>query len=31
MITPQPGARVYRAYGYTDMRKGMTGLAILVR
>jgi transposase len=31
MITPPPGARVYLACGYTDMRKGMTGLAMLVQ
>ena len=31
MITPPPGVRVYLACGYTDMRKGMTTLAVLVQ
>jgi transposase len=31
MITPSPGARIYLACGYTDMRKGMVGLAMLVQ
>jgi transposase len=31
MITPPPGARVYLACGYTDMRKGMGSLAVLVQ
>lgn len=31
MITPLPGVRVYLACGYTDMRKGMTTLAMLVQ
>ena len=30
MITPPPGVRVYLACGYTDMRKGMATLAMLV-
>ena len=31
MIAPPTGARVYLACGYTDMRKGMQGLAMLVQ
>jgi len=31
MITPPPGVRVYLACGYTDMRKGMSTLALLVQ
>ncbi|MGH7086882.1 MAG: IS66 family insertion sequence element accessory protein TnpB [Acetobacteraceae bacterium] len=31
MIAPAPGVRVYLACGVTDMRKGMTGLAMLVQ
>jgi transposase len=31
MITPPPGVRVYLACGYTDMRKGMTTLAMLMQ
>jgi transposase len=31
MITPPPGVRVYLACGYTDMRKGMATLAVLVQ
>ena len=31
MITPPVGARIYLACGYTDMRKGMTSLAMLVQ
>ena len=31
MITLAPGLRVYLACGVTDMRKGMTGLAMLVQ
>ena len=31
MITPLPGVRVYLACGYTDMRKGMATLAMLVQ
>jgi IS66 Orf2 like protein len=31
MITPPPGVRVYLACGYTDMRKGMATLAMLVQ
>ena len=31
MITPPPGLRVYLACGYTDMRKGMATLAMLVQ
>ena len=31
MITPPPGVRVYLACGYTDMRKGMSTLAMLVQ
>jgi transposase len=31
MITPPPGVRVYLACGYTDMRKGMANLAMLVQ
>jgi transposase len=31
MITPSPGVRVYLACGYTDMRKGMATLAMLVQ
>ncbi len=31
MIALQPGARVYLACGFTDMRKGMAGLAMLVQ
>jgi transposase len=31
MITPPPGARVYLACGYTDMRKGMGTLTALVQ
>ena len=31
MITPPPGVRVYLACGYTDMRKGMMTLAMLVQ
>jgi transposase len=31
MITSPPGVRVYLACGYTDMRKGMTTLAMLVQ
>ena len=31
MITPPAGVRVYLACGYTDMRKGMATLAMLVR
>jgi transposase len=31
MITPPAGVRVYLACGYTDMRKGMTTLAMLVQ
>jgi len=26
-----PGVKVHLAYGYTDMRKGMDGLALLVQ
>jgi transposase len=28
---PPPGARVWLACGYTDMRKGMDGLAVLAQ
>ena len=31
MIALASGLRVYLAYGVTDMRKGMTGLAMLVQ
>ena len=31
MITPPAGVRVYLACGYTDMRKGMATLAMLVQ
>ena len=31
MITPPPGVRVYLACGYTDMRKGIATLAMLVQ
>ena len=31
MIALAPGVRVYLACGVTDMRKGMTGLAMLVQ
>jgi hypothetical protein len=31
MITPPPGVQVYLARGYTDMRKGMATLAMLVQ
>src|ERR1700745_1330818 len=31
MMTPPPGVRVYLACGYTDMRKGMATLAMLVQ
>ena len=31
MITPPPGARVWLAAGFTDMRKGFDGLALLVQ
>jgi transposase len=31
MIALPPGARVYLACGVTDMRKGMSGLAMLVQ
>ncbi len=31
MIAPPAGLRVYLACGATDMRKGMTGLAMLVQ
>ena len=31
MITPPPGARVWLAAGFTDMRKGFHGLALLVQ
>jgi len=31
MIAPSTGVRVYLACGYTDMRKGMQGLAMLVQ
>src|SRR5262249_37535624 len=31
MITPAPGARVWFAAGFTDMRKGFDGLAMLVQ
>lgn len=31
MITPLPDARIYLACGYTDMRKGMGTLAVLVQ
>jgi transposase len=31
MITPPPGARVWLAAGFTDMRKGFDGLAMLVQ
>jgi transposase len=31
MIAPPAGARVYLACGYTDMRKGMASLAVLVQ
>lgn len=31
MITPLPGVRTYVACGYTDMRKGMATLAMLVQ
>ena len=31
MIAPPPGVRVYLACGYTDMRKGMATLAVLVQ
>ncbi len=31
MITPAPGARVWLAAGFTDMRKGFDGLAMLVQ
>jgi transposase len=31
MIAPPSGLRVYLACGATDMRKGMTGLAMLVQ
>ena len=31
MITPPPGVQVYMACGYTDMRKGMATLAMLVQ
>jgi transposase len=31
MIALPPGVRVYLARGVTDMRKGMVGLAMLVR
>jgi transposase len=31
MITPPPGVRVHLACGYTDMRKGMATLAMLVQ
>ena len=31
MITPPPGVRVYLACGYTDMRKGIASLAMLVQ
>jgi transposase len=31
VITPPAGLRVYLACGATDMRKGMTGLAMLVQ
>jgi transposase len=31
MISPASGLRIYLACGVTDMRKGMTGLAMLVQ
>jgi transposase len=31
MIAPPPGMRVYLACGHTDMRKGMSSLAMLVQ
>ena len=31
MITLNPSLRIYLACGVTDMRKGMTGLAMLVQ
>ena len=31
MITPPPGTRVWLAGGFTDMRKGFDGLAMLVQ
>ena len=31
MITPPAGVQVYLACGYTDMRKGMATLAMLVQ
>ncbi len=31
MIAPPVGLRIYLACGATDMRKGMTGLAMLVQ
>jgi transposase len=31
MIAPPAGVRIYLACGVTDMRKGMTGLAMLVQ
>ena len=31
MIVVSPGVRVYLACGFTDMRKGMVGLAMLVQ
>jgi hypothetical protein len=31
MITPPPGVQVYLACGYTDMRKGMATLAMLLQ
>jgi transposase len=31
MIAPPTGVRVYLACGYTDMRKGMNGLSMLVQ
>jgi transposase len=31
MIAPPAGLRIYLACGVTDMRKGMTGLAMLVQ
>jgi len=30
-LAPPPGARVWLACGYTDMRKGMDGLAVLAQ
>jgi transposase len=31
MIAPPPGMRVWLACGYTDLRKGMDGLALLAQ